>query len=130
LQELASERGVLLDLRVAGLIELALSGGNDASQFHSIRSKWGARADANGFAALPSCPDTGPRQEMRLTDPIPLDRLEVVETCFTLLHRSAAEVWKRRKPVRLVFGRDRLDLTAIESRKAALLDPIQALRHE
>jgi len=57
-----------------------------------------------------------------LTDPIPLDRLEVVETCFTLLHRSAAEVWKRRKPVRLVFGRDRLDLTAIESRKAALLE--------
>jgi aminoglycoside phosphotransferase family enzyme len=48
-----------------------------------------------------------------------IDSLEAIETCFARLHRSATEVFKIRRPVRLRLGDEWVDLSTPESRRAA-----------
>jgi len=54
--------------------------------------------------------------------PPALAELECLETGFALLYRSATEVFKVRKPVRLRLSEERLDLTSLDGRHAACLE--------
>jgi aminoglycoside phosphotransferase family enzyme/predicted kinase len=50
------------------------------------------------------------------------DSMELVETCFARIYRTPTEVFKLRDPVELRLGRDRIDLSSVEQRRAACLE--------
>lgn len=54
-----------------------------------------------------------------MSDPVPLDDRDCLETGFAVVHRTDDHVYKRRKPIRLRVDGQVVDLTSAEARRAA-----------